>query len=191
MRRPVLMAGLVLALYGCTPQSALVSALLPDGTMSTLLSHLQREPDDNRRKVVELEGRRDWDGLAKFAEGQLAIDRRNTDWWFVAGYAHSRAARHLRAIECYDEVLRLAPDDMLAWSLLGQAYRDSRQPQRAVQALNNALLVRNDNPQIWFVLGGAYSDLGRAADFDRSLKILEKLDRGLAAELAKHRPAVR
>ena len=138
-----------------------------------------------------MEGRRDWDGIAKFAEGHLAKDRRNSDWWFVAGYAHTQAGRHLRAIECYDELLRLAPDDILVWSLLGQAYRDSRQPQRAVQALNNALLVRSDNPQIWFVLGNAYGDLGRTADFDRSLKILEKLDRDLAAELAKHRPAVR
>ena len=191
MLRAILTCLALAALAGCTPQAALVSALLPDGTLSTLLSHLQREEDTNRRKVVELEGRRDWDGLAKFAEGHLATDRHNADWWLIAGYAHSQAGRHPRAIECYDELLRLAPDDMLGWNLLAQSYRAAGQPQRAVRTLNNALLVRGDDPQTWFVLGGAYGDLGRTADFDRALKILEKLDRGLAAELAKQRPAAR
>lgn len=184
--------GLALAaLVGCTPQAALVSALLPDGTVSILLSHLEGVDDANRRRIVELESRADWDGLAKFAEDNLAKDRRIADWWLVAGYAHSRAGRHPRAIECYGEMVRLAPDDMLGWSLLAQSYRAAGQPQRAVQALNNALLVRRDDPQTWFVLGGAYSDLGRIAEFDQALRALEKLDPGLAGELAKQRPAAR
>lgn len=187
-------AGLGLALAalgGCTPQAALVSALLPDGTVSILLSHLEGVDDANRRRIVELESRADWDGLAKFAEDNLAKDRRIADWWLVAGYAHSRAGRHPRAIECYGEMVRLAPDDMLGWGLLAQSYRDARQPQRAVQTLNNALLVRKDEPQTWFVLGGAYSDLGLTAEFDQTVRVLEKLDPGLAAKLAKQRPAAR
>ncbi|MBI1964788.1 MAG: tetratricopeptide repeat protein [Betaproteobacteria bacterium] len=228
MRRAILTGGLVLALSalaGCTPQAALVSSLLPDGTVSTLLSHLEREEDGNRRKVVELEGRRDWDGLAKFAEEHLAKDRHNADWWFVAGYAHTQAGRHSRAVESYDELLRLAPDDMLVWNLLAQSYRAAGRPQRAVQTLNNALRLRQEAPESWFLLGESYSDLsrhdqaaaayrgavklqpgfaqawvglgqaqarlGRLADFNETVRTLEKLDPKAAAELAKQRPAAR
>lgn len=189
--RRIAMVCALSALAGCTPQGALLMAALPDGTVPVLLSHLEGVDDANRRRIVELESRADWDGLAKFAEDNLAKDRRIADWWLVAGYAHSRAGRHPRAIECYGEMVRLAPDDMLGWNLLAQSYRAAGQPQRAVQALNNALLVRRDDPQTWFVLGGAYSDLGRIAEFDQALRALEKLDPGLASQLAKQRPAAR
>lgn len=226
MLRAILTCLALLVLAGCTPQTALLSSLLPDGTVSALLSHLQREEDVNRRKVVELEGRRDWDGLAKFAEEFLAKDRHNADWWFVAGYAHSQAGRHARAIECYDELLRMAPDDLLVWNLMAQSHRAAGQPQRAVQTLNNALRVRQEAPpETWFLLGESYSDLnrhdqaaaayrgavklqpdfaqawfglgraqarlGRLADFNETVRALEKLAPALAAELAKQRPGLR
>ncbi len=151
----------LLLLAGCTPQAALVSALLPDGTMSVLLSHLESEPDGNRRRIIELEARKDWDGIAKFAEANLAKDRNNADWWFVAGYAHSRAGRHPRAIECFSEMVRLAPDDIMGSISLAQAHRDARQPSRAVQALNNAHRTRKGTPETYFLLGESYADLDR------------------------------
>ena len=151
----------LLALAGCTPQGMLLSSLIPDGTTSMLLSHLQSEEEGNRKRVAELEARRDWDGLVKLAEEGLAKDRRNAGWWLVAGYAHSQAGRHQRAIECYREMAELSPDDMVGWELLAQSYRAAGQPQRAVQTLNNALRVREDVPPIWLVLGYSYDDLGR------------------------------
>lgn len=154
--------GLALSLLvGCTPQAALVSALLPDGTMSILLSHLEKEEDGNRKRILQLEARKDWDGIAKFAEENLAKDRNNANWWFIAGYAHSEAGRHQRAIECYSEMVRLAPDDMLGSSALAQSYRNTRQPLRAVQTLNNAHRVRKGTPATYFLLGESYSDLDR------------------------------
>jgi tetratricopeptide (TPR) repeat protein len=157
-------AGLVLALLAlpaCTPQTALLMSALPDGTVAVLLSHLQGMEDDNRKRVADLEARKDWDGLAKLAEENLARDRNNADWWTVAGYAHSQAGRHALAIECYSEVVRRSPDEMLGWSLLAQSYRDAKQPARAVQTLNNAHRVRNGTAETWFVLGESYTDLNR------------------------------
>ncbi len=155
-------AALVLILLaGCTPQGALLMAALPEGTVPILLSNLQGMEEGNLKRVAELESRKDWDGLAKFAEENLARDRNNADWWFVAGYAHSQAGRHERAIECYSERVRLAPEDMLGWNQLAQSYRDAGQPQRAVQTLNNAHLVRKGTPSTYFLLGESYSDLNR------------------------------
>ncbi len=151
----------LLTLTGCTPHQAFLASLIPDGTTSMLLSHLQQEEEGNRKRVAELESRKDWDGMAKLAEENLAGDRKNTGWWLVAGYAHSQAGRHQRAIECYREMAELSPDDMVGWELLAQSYRAAGQPQRAVQTLNNALRINDDVPPIWLVLGQSYDDLGR------------------------------
>ena len=151
----------LLALPACTPHTAALFSLLPDGTIPILLSHVQGMEEGNRKRVAELEARRDWDGLTKLAEENLARDRHSSEWWIVAGYAYSQAGRHQRASERYSEVVRLAPDDMLGWSLLAQSYRDAKQPLRAVQTLNNAHLVRQGTAETWFLLGESYSDLDR------------------------------
>ncbi|MGH8632669.1 MAG: tetratricopeptide repeat protein [Burkholderiales bacterium] len=164
MARRIGMIGLTLALSilsACTPHTTALFSMLPDGTVSILMSHLEGMEEGNRKRVAELEARRDWDGLAKFAEENLVKDRNSSDWWTVAGYAHSQAGRYQRASECYSEVVRLAPDDMLGWSLLAQSYRDAKQPQRAIQALNNAHRVRKGTAETWFLLGESYSDLDR------------------------------
>ena len=152
---------MLLALPACTPHTLALFSLLPDGTTSILLSHFQDMDESNQKRVAELEARKDWEGLTKLAEENLARDRNNSDWWTVAGYAHSQAGRYQRASECYSEVVRLAPDDMLGWSLLAQSYRDVKQPLRAVQTLNNAHRVRQGTAETWFLLGESYSDLDR------------------------------
>jgi tetratricopeptide (TPR) repeat protein len=166
------------ALCACTPQAALLMSAVPDGTLSTLLGNIRGMEDANRKRVAELEARKDWDGLAKLAEENLAKDRNNADWWTVAGYAHSQAGRHALAIECYSEVVRLSPDEMLGWGLLAQAYRDAKQPARAVQTLNNAHLVRRGTAESWFLLGESYSDLDR--DLPAASAYREALERDRA-----------
>lgn len=170
---------LALMLAACTPQQALVSALVPEGTVSVLLSHLQGAPEGNRKRVVDLETRKDWDGLAKLADENLVLDRNSADWWFVAGYAHSQAGRQERAIQCYNEVVRLAPDDTLGWNQLAISYRETRQPLRAVQALNQSHLVRKGTPETYFMLGESYSELDRylpaAAAYREALQMNSEL----------------
>jgi len=151
----------LLALLACTPHTAALFSLLPDGTIPILLSHVQGMDESNQKRVAELEARKDWEGLTKLAEENLARDRHISEWWIVAGYAHSQAGRHQRASECYGEVVRLAPDEMLGWNLLAQSYRDAKQPLRAVQTLTNAHRVRQGTAESWFLLGESYSDLDR------------------------------
>jgi tetratricopeptide (TPR) repeat protein len=157
-----LAAALALACCACTPQQQLIMSLLPDGTIPVLLSHFERMDDTNRRRIVEFEQRRDWGGLAGFAEANLAKDRSNSNWWLIAGYAYSQLEQRRRAIECYTEVVRLEPQDILGWNLLAQAYRLTGQPERALQIANRALAVRTDSPETWFLVGESESDLGRA-----------------------------
>ncbi|HKA45380.1 MAG TPA: tetratricopeptide repeat protein [Burkholderiales bacterium] len=162
-RAPCMMiaAALVVACVACTPAQSLLFSLVPDGTIPVLLSHFQSVSDVNRRRIAEFEQRRDWDGLAKFAEENLKQDKSNSEWWLIAGYAYSQADQRKRAIECYAEVVRLAPEDMLGWNLLAQSYRLTGQADRSLQVLNRALAVRRDVPETWFLLGETYSELGR------------------------------
>ncbi len=166
-------------LSACTPHAMLLGALTPDGTLPMMLGNLRGVEEGNQKRIAELEARQDWDGLTKFAEENLAKDRNSADWWLVAGYAHSQAGRYQRAIDCLNERVRLAPDDMQGWNMLAQSYRDAKQPQRAVQTLNNAHLVRKGTDATWFLLGESYADLNRdlpaAAAYREAVQLNERL----------------
>ena len=152
---------LSLTLIGCTPQQALLSALVPRGAASTLLGNIQGVGADNRKRVVELERGGRWDELAKLAEQNLEKDRSNHDWWLVKGYALSQKADHPAAGQAYAEAVRIEPDSAIAWNMLAQSHRASGDSQRAVVVLERAMLALRDVPTTPYLLGESYSDLGR------------------------------
>jgi len=151
----------IAAFAGCSPPQQLLMSLIPDGTFPILLSHLEKTDDTNRRRIAELDARGDWKGLVQLAEKNLEHDQFNSDWWMVKGYAYTQLGQHEQAAGCYEEMVRLGPDNMLGWNLLAQSQRAARQPERAAQTLNNALLIRSDSSATWFLLGESYSDLRR------------------------------
>lgn len=173
-------AACAIALAGCTPEQHLLMSLIPDGTFPMLLSHLEKTSDTNRLRLAELDAQRDWHGMVKFAEENLARDPSNSDWWMVKGYAYTQLKQHRQAAECYSEMVRLAPDDMTGWSLLAESQRAMGQSARAVQTLDNALLIRRDSPATWFVLGESYSDLGRDAPAAQAYRQAVQLNRSFA-----------
>ena len=98
MRRWLAAALACAALAACTPMHQLLFSLIPDGTIPTLLSHLERESDTNRQRVAELEKAADWEGLAKFAdESPSPILRIGSDG--VVIYANQPAESLLRSWE--------------------------------------------------------------------------------------------
>jgi tetratricopeptide (TPR) repeat protein len=181
--RPRLAAAVLLlsVLGACSAPPPYTEGKLPDGSVSVLLTHLKSLDEGNQKVISDLESRKDWDGLAKTAEASIKLNPHNADWWFVAGYAYSRAGRHGLAVERFGERVRLAPDDMVGWNLLAQSYRDAGQPLRAVQTLNNAHLVRPGTPATYYLLGESYSDLNRylpaAAAYRESVKLDSKFAR--------------
>lgn len=182
LRKACWVAAISLALAvltACTPAQHLLISLLPDGTIPILLSHLERESDVNRRRVAELEQAADWEGLAKFADDNIAKDRNNANWWLVAGYAHSRQKKHARAIECFQEMVRLEPAAADGWNFLGQEYRAMGDAQRAVEVLSRALTILRDAPVTLLLLGEGYSDLNRHELAARAYRQALDLDAGL------------
>ena len=167
LRHALVVAAACAALAACTPAGQLLYAIIPDGTIPILLSHLQRESDTNRKRVAELERQADWPGLVKFAEENIAKDSANASWWLVAGYAYSRQKNHPRAIDCFGEMVRLEPDVAEGWNLLGQEHRMAGDSQRAVAVLTQALSALRDSAVTLMLLGESYSDLGQ---FDLALR---------------------
>ncbi len=168
----VLMLSLCVA---CTPQQMLLNALVPDGTASVLLGHMQGVPDANRQRVSELEKQGDWAGLAKFAEDNIAKDAFSAEWRVVAGYARSQLRDYPRAIAHFSELVRMAPDDATGYHFLAETQRAAGQPERAVTTLERALLVVRESPVTYQLLGEANSGLARyvpaAAAYRRALAI--------------------
>ena len=164
-----------MVMSSCTPQQQLLMSLLPDGTIPVLLGNFQQVDDTNRRRIAEFEQRRDWDGLARFAEENVKLDRANSDWWIVAGYAYSQGGRRKQAIASYSEAVRLTPEDALGWNLLANSYRLDGQTDRALQVVNRALNVNRETPATWALQGEILSDLGRfdpaAASYTEALKL--------------------
>jgi predicted Zn-dependent protease len=153
--------GLVLLLAGCTPQSAFLMGMLPDGTVSALLTHVDSQNEPLRKLVYDMEARKDWNGLTKLADDSLAINRNHAGWWFISGYAHTQANRPGRAADSFANLVRLAPDEPANWTLYAQALRESKQPATAEQALGTAHQLRRGTPVSYYLLGESYSDLDR------------------------------
>src|SRR5688572_11137509 len=173
----VLIAALcVLVVVGCTPQQALVAALMPASTIGTVLGNFERVSAENYKRVVELETRGDWKGLAAFAEANLAKDRFNTDWLLILGYARTQLGDHRTAAEAYAQAARLEPDNATAWHLLAQSYRSAGEPHRAVNVLNNALLALRHPPLTYYLLGASYGDLGRHAEAADAYRAAVKIE---------------
>lgn len=160
---------------GCTPQQALMSALVPDGTASMLLSHLQGVDDANRRRIVELEQKRDWAELARFADANIARDPFSAEWRMIGGYAQSQAHNYRLATGYFGEMVRLSPDDMTGYHFLADAQRSAGEPRRALTTLERALLVSRESSVTYFLLGEVNSDLAQhdtsAAAYRRALEI--------------------
>jgi tetratricopeptide (TPR) repeat protein len=176
--RFVLVFACVHMLSACTPQAALIAALLPQGTINLMLGNLERVSDENRKRVAELEERGDWQGLANFAERNLAIDGSNADWWLISGYARSQLRDHAAAAKAYQEVLRLEPDSPAGWHLLAQTHRAAGDAKHAVNVLERALLALRDSPLTYYLLGESYSDLAHyeeaAGAYRSAVKIEER-----------------
>lgn len=176
--RPLRRCLAVLALLfggACTPQQALLSALVPDGTASVLLGHMQGTADVNRQRVADLEKQGDWSGLAKFAEDNIVRDGFSAEWRLVAGYARSQLREYPQAIAHFSELVRLAPDDAAGYHFLAETQRVAGQPERAVTTLERALLVVRESSVTFRLLGDANSDAARyvpaATAYRRALAI--------------------
>ncbi len=152
---------LVALIAACTPQQILLNAMVPDGTASMLLSHLESVESGNRERIIALEKDGDWRGLVRFADENIARDPFSPEWRLVGGYAHSRLREFPRAADYFGEMVRLAPDDVTAYHFLAEAQRAAGDLKSAANTLERALRVVRESALTHQLLGDVYVDAQR------------------------------
>ena len=78
------------------------------------------------------------------------------------GGAYFSLGDHARAIEDYDQALRLDPDDTVAYSNRGRAYDNLGEYRRAIQDYDQALRLDPGNAYAYTSRGAAYQVIIRA-----------------------------
>lgn len=167
---------------GCTPQAQLLAAVapymvnfIPLETMATVMSNLKGVDGKNQKRLDELMAKGDWEGVARFAEDNIAKERRIADWWVVAGLAYAQMGQYPKASERFAEAVRLEPGEMENRNLLALSQRLAGDPQRALKTLNEALRVSQQSPDTYYLIGECLMDLKQperaAAAYERSLSL--------------------
>ena len=91
------------------------------------------------------------------------------------GAAFSNLGEHRRAIEDYDEAIRLNPNNILAYKNRGSAYLDLSQYQRAVEEFDEAIRRDPSDYDGYARRGLAHVELGQPyraiADYERAIKL--------------------
>ncbi len=121
----------------------------------------------DRERIADLNRKRDWAGLVRYAEERQRSDPANSDWGVIAGYAWLRRGDYAQAILMLSPVTQRNPEDIGAWNLLGESQRLAKQPGRAAQTLERASTVGRSSHITFFLLGEAYRDAGR---LDQAMK---------------------
>ena len=136
---------------------------------------------DERKLIAELNKKKDWSGLLRFAQAKQRQDPAGSDWGVVGGYALFRLGEYAKAISVLTPVLQSNPEDIGAWNLLGETQRRAGQPGQAVRTLERASVVGRTSFVTFFFLGEAYRDTQR---LDRAVQAYREAVR-LAPDFAQ------
>ena len=80
--------------------------------------------------------------------------------WFMLAYAYHDDGEYQKAIDAYQEAIRLKPNHAKAWYNLGVNYGDLGEYQKAIDAYREAIRLQPDDAKAWSNLGVHYGDLG-------------------------------
>jgi tetratricopeptide (TPR) repeat protein len=121
---------------------------------------------DERERIAELNQKRDWDGLLRYAEERQRRDPEGSDWGVITAYAWVRRGDYPKATSALSRVIQRNPEDVGAWNLLGESQRQAGQPGQAVRTLERASAISRTSFATFFLLGEAYRD---ANQLDRAM----------------------
>ena len=104
------------------------------------------------------------------------------DAWLLLGNEYSNRRDFTRALECFQRVLALKPDDDLAIMNMANVYRDLGRPADAVVGLKRLLEVTPNHVRARQQMAQIFLDEGQLADAERELTaVLQQDDRMAAA----------
>jgi tetratricopeptide (TPR) repeat protein len=136
---------------------------------------------DERQFISELNKKRDWDGLLRFAQAKQRQDPAGSDWGVIAAYVFFRKGEYPKTVAALTPLVQRNPEDIGAWNLLGESQRRVGQPGQAARTLERAASIGRTSFVTFFFLGEAYRDAQR---LDRAILAYQESTR-LAPEFAQ------
>lgn len=114
-------------------------------------------------KAIELESREDWPAMLEHCRRWTKAQPGSDMAWFSLGVAYVETGQFTRAIEAYQQALRINPEYALAWFGLANTYSKSGQSAKAIEAYQRTLRINPEYTDAWYNLGAAYSKAGQSA----------------------------
>jgi len=135
------------------PQQAAKATAKPKGTSSA----------DWLNRAAALEEKQDWPALQKHALAWTRAQPSNSMAWYSLGVVYRKQGETAKAIEAYQQALRIDPQHADAWNNLGVAYRKQGETAKAIEAYQQALRIDPQHADAWNNLGVAYRKQGETA----------------------------
>jgi len=107
-----------------------------------------------------------WQDSESLFRHTLAVTEGNSVAQDNLGGAFSRKGRMKEAIDCFNEALRIQPEDGRVLCHLGTAYSKLGDSGRAAYFLDKSLRIRPEDPDALYNLGNIYA---KAGDWDRAI----------------------
>lgn len=100
----------------------------------------------------------------------------NPDVWNAIGIARASASDAERAIQAFEQALRIDPKNAIAWQNIGLTRVHSNRPEEAIAAFDRAFALNERLPRAWNGRGAALEELGRHGEALESWKRALELD---------------
>ena len=114
----------------------------------------------------------------------IRLEPQDVDTWNLLAQAQRSLGQPERAIRTLDNALRVNQNSPVTYYLIGESFNDLKRPDRAVEFYEQALQRNPEFAEAVYALGVTYARLGRKADFDATVGMLQKLSPEAAKELA-------
>jgi len=125
---------------------------------------------------------------AKAGDAFLLVTQRSPediDAWNMLGETQRLSGQPGRAAQTLERAATIDRTSSITYFLLGEAYRDAARLERATAAYRESLRREPQYAPAWFGLGTVYARTGPREELQAVKEQLQKLDPGLAEQLAR------
>ena len=118
-------------------------------------------------KLMEIESRKDYQGLLAHCMRWTESQPSNGWAWFGLGVAYLELGMYANAVSANERALKINPDLAPIWNNLGLAYKRLNDHARAIDAFRQAIRIDREHVAAWNNLGSIY---GMTKQSDKALE---------------------
>lgn len=124
--------------------------------IDVLLQQFPLHVDAIRTKAQIMMFRGDYKEACILATQACQLNALNTYNWILKGNIHNQMKENVEAIHCYEKVLQIDPDNIMAKGNIGAMYLQSGQLEEASKTFSNLIKVDNTYANAYLGLAQAY-----------------------------------